>query len=106
MSEKELTHWHKLAEISLNTSSTMFAIVFAILFGLWSNVGKLSGGFKFGFFIVAITFVIEAPLCILSLYGRKKEVLSYVSLLAKWSVIGLFLMILEMVVLLSALLTM
>lgn len=84
----------------------MFAIVFAIIFGLWSNVGRLSSSFKFGFFIVAITFVIEALLCILSLYGRKKEDLGFVRFLAKLSIIVLFMMIIEMVAMLSSLLTM
>jgi hypothetical protein len=106
MGEEELIHWQKLAEISLNTCSTMFAIIFAILFGLWNNVGQLSSSFKFGFFIMTITFVIEAVICILALYGSKKEVLSYISMLAKISVLVMFIMIMEIAAMLSALLFM
>lgn len=102
----ELEHFHKLAEICLNTSSMMFAIVFSIIFGLWSNVGKLPSSFKIGFLFIAITFIIEALLCFLALYGSKKEHLSYVSLFAKISVLILFIMVMEMVGMLSALLFM
>jgi len=101
---EDLEHFQKLAEICLSTSSTMFAIVFSIIFGLWSNVGKLSDNYKVGFLGITITFVVEASMCFLSLYGSKKQDLPYVSLLAKISVLVMFAMIVEMVVMLSALL--
>jgi hypothetical protein len=103
---EELKHFQKLAEICLNTSSTMFAIVFSIIFGLWSNVGKLSTGYKIGFLGITITFVVEASMCFLALYGRRKEDLVYVSLLAKVAVLVMFAMIVEMVTMLSSLLFM
>jgi hypothetical protein len=101
-----LEHFHKLAEVCLNTSSTMFAITFSIIFGLWSVVGKPSSEFKLGFLIMTITYVIEALMCVFALYGGTKQVLPYVSMFAKFSVIFLCIMIAEMVVMLSSLLFM
>lgn len=100
---EDLKHFQKLAEICLSTSSTMFAIVFSIIFGLWSNVGKLSNSYKLGFLGITITFVVEASTCFLALYGRRKEDLPYVNLLAKISVLLMFSMIVEMVMMLASL---
>lgn len=101
-----LEHFQKLAEVCLNVSSTMFAIVFSIIFGLWSNLGKLSSNYKIGFLGITITFIVEASMCFLTLYGSKREDKGYVSLLAKISVLVIFAMIIEMVVMLSSLLFM
>jgi len=104
--ERELEHWQKLGEVCLNMSSTMFAIIFSIIFGLWSTVGKPSSSFGVGFLAIAITFVLEALLCISTLYGSKKEVLPRVKVLAKLSVLGMFAMVVEMILMLVYLLFM
>lgn len=98
--DQELEHWQKLSEVCLNISSTMFAIIFSIIFGLWSTAGKPSGNFWLGFLSIAITFVLEASDCIWALYGSKKEVLARIRILAKLSIVGMFAMVAEMVVML------
>jgi hypothetical protein len=104
--ERELEHWQKLSEVCLNVSSTMFAIIFSIIFGLWSTAGKPSGSFSLGFFAIALTYVVEALMCIFALYGNKKGVLPYVSMFAKLSVLFLCIIIAEMVFMLGYLLFM
>jgi hypothetical protein len=98
--EGGLEHWQKLSEICLNISSTMFAIIFSIIFGLWSTAGKPSSSFWVGFLAIAVTFVLEALDCIWALYGSKKEVLLRVKRLAKLSILGMFAMVAEMVIML------
>jgi hypothetical protein len=98
--ERELEHWQKLSEVCLNISSTMFAIIFSIIFGLWSTAGKPSTSFWTGFLAIAITFVLEVSFCIWALYGSKKEMLPRVRRLAKLSVLGMFAMVVEMVIML------
>jgi len=102
--ESTLQHYHKLADICLRTTTTMFALVFSILFGMWSNVGKLNYSFKIGLLFLGIGFIIEVLVCILALYGNRAEDVRYVGLLAKISIILLFIIILGMLGILSALL--
>ena len=102
--ENTLQHYHRLADICLRTTTTMFAIVFSIIFGMWSNIGKLGYHFKIGLLLLGIGFIIEVLVCILALYGNRAEDIRYVELLAKISIILLFLIILGMVAILSALL--
>lgn len=98
--EGDLEHWQKLSEICLNISSTMFAIIFSIIFGLWSTIGKPSGNFWVGFLAIALTFVFEVLVCISALYGTSKQLLSRVKRLAKLSILGMFAMIAEMIIML------
>src|SRR5208337_712858 len=97
--DKELEHWQKLSEVCLNVSSTMFAIIFAILFGLWSTVGKPPNSFWAGFFAIAITFLLEVSCCVRVLYVSKKEQMQTAKSLAKLSVVFMFSMIAEMIIL-------
>jgi len=98
--EQDIEHWHKLSEICMNVSSTMFAIIFSIIFGLWSTAGKPSSTFWTGFLAIAITYVLEALSCVSALYTSRKEMLTQVKRLAKLSILGMFIMIAEMVIML------
>jgi hypothetical protein len=98
--EQELEHWQKLSEVCLNVSSTMFAIIFSIIFGLWSIVGKPSGSFWLGFFVIAVTYFFEAFCSIWVLYISKKEKLQNVKRATQLSVLAMFLMVAEMIIML------